>query len=101
MCLSSRPVKRKYVSVKPNQDGRTSNVRGQALSVGGDDFGVHGVVEALPADTPKRLHGATEPSARTELEPSGEFALSNLERGRYDVLLRFGAREIELSGVEL
>jgi hypothetical protein len=46
------------------------------------------------------LHGPSEPSARTEVEPTGEFALANLERGRYDVLLRFGAREIELSGVE-
>jgi hypothetical protein len=87
--------------VKPNQDGRTLNVRGQALSVAGDDFGTHGVVEALLADAPRRLHGVPEPSARTELEPTGEFALSNLERGRYDMLLRFGAREIELNGVEL
>jgi hypothetical protein len=87
--------------VKPNQDGRTLTVRGQALSVAGDDFGAHGVVEALPADVPKRLHGVAEPSAVSDLEPTGEFALSNLERGRYDVLLRFGAREIELSGVEL
>ena len=31
----------------------------------------------------------------------GEFALSNLEHGRYDVLLRFGAHEIELSDVEV
>jgi hypothetical protein len=87
--------------VKPNQDGRTLNVRGQALSVAGDDFGTHGVVEALLADAPRRLHGVPKPSARTELEPTGEFALSNLERGRYDMLLRFGAREIELNGVEL
>ena len=87
--------------VRPNQDGHTLNVRGQALSVAGDAFGVQGVVEALPADAPRPLHGAAAPSARTLLEPSGEFALSNLERGRYDVLLRFGAREIELSGVEL
>ena len=87
--------------VRPNQDGHTLNVRGQALSVAGDNFGTQGVVEALPADAPRRLHGSLEPSARTELEPTGEFALSNLERGRYDVLLRFGAREIELTGVEL
>ncbi len=87
--------------VRPNQDGHTLNVRGQALSLAGDTFGVQGVVEALPADAPRHLHGSSEPSARTLLEPSGEFALSNLERGRYDVLLRFGAREIELSGVEL
>jgi hypothetical protein len=52
-------------------------------------------------DVPRRLHGPVEPAARTEVEPGGEFALSNLERGRYDVLFRFGAREIELSGVEL
>jgi hypothetical protein len=86
--------------VRPNQDGRTMNVRGQALSLVGEYVGV-GTVEATPADEPRRLHGAAEPSARTEVEPSGEFALSNLARGRYDVLLRFGAREIELSGVEL
>jgi hypothetical protein len=86
--------------VRPNQDGRTLNVRGQALSSSGDSVGT-GSVEAKPADVPRRLHGAVEPSARTEVEPSGEFALSNLERGCYDVVLRFGAREIELSGVEL
>src|SRR5579859_4987163 len=86
--------------VRPNQDGRTTNVRGQALSLAGESVGA-GVVEARPADEPRRLHGPTEPLARTELEASGEFALSNLERGRYDVWLRFGAREIELSGVEL
>ena len=39
---------------------------------------------------------ATQPA-----RASGEFAISNLERGRYDVLLRFGAHEIELSDVEL
>ena len=87
--------------VRPNQDGHTLNVRGQALSVGGDAFDLQGVVEALPADAPRPIQGAVQPSARTLLEPSGEFALSNLEHGRYDVLLRFGAREIELSDVEL
>jgi hypothetical protein len=86
--------------VRPNQDGRTMNVRGQALSLLGEYVGV-GTVEATLADIPRRLHGLIEPSARTELDSSGEFALSNLERGRYDVLLRFGLREIELSGVEL
>jgi hypothetical protein len=86
--------------VRPNQDGRTMNVRGQALSLLGEYVGV-GTVEATLADVPRRLHGPVEPAARTELDPSGEFALSNLERGRYDVLLRLGLREIELSGVEL
>ena len=86
--------------VRPNQDGRTMNVRGQALSLLGEYVGT-GTVEATPADLPRRLHSPVEPSARTRVDPSGEFALSNLERGRYDVLLRFGAREIELSGVEL
>jgi hypothetical protein len=37
----------------------------------------------------------------TSVDASGEFAISNLERGRYDVLLRFGAHEIELSDLEL
>src|SRR5258708_2530709 len=83
--------------VRPNQDGRTMNVRGQALSLLGEYVGV-GTVEATPANMPRRLHGPVEPSARTELDSSGEFALSNLERGRYDVLLRFGLREIELTG---
>jgi hypothetical protein len=86
--------------VRPNQDGRTLSVRGQALPLTGGSIGV-GVVEAMPADVPHRLHGAAQPMVRSELEPSGEFALSNLERGRYDVLLRFGAREIELSDLEL
>jgi hypothetical protein len=86
--------------VRPNQDGHTMSVRGQALSLVGDTLG-DGVVEALPADAPKLLHGRPVPTASTELEPSGEFALSNLEHGRYDVLLRFGAHEIELSDVEL
>jgi hypothetical protein len=85
--------------VRPNQDGRTMNVRGQALSLAGVAVGT-GTVEATPTDEPRRLHGPLSPSARTEVEASGEFALSNLERGRYDVLLRFGAREIELNGVE-
>jgi hypothetical protein len=86
--------------VRPNQDGRTMSVRGQALSLLGEFVGM-GTVEATPTDIPRPVHGPVEPSARTELDPSGEFALSNLERGRYDVLLRFGVREIELSGVEL
>src|SRR5229473_1602612 len=80
--------------VRPNQDGHTLNVRGQALSLAGEYIGT-GVVEATAVDVPRRLHGPIEPAARTEVEASGEFALSNLERGRYDVLLRFGAREIE------
>jgi hypothetical protein len=86
--------------VRPNRDGHTLNVRGQALSLGGGSVGL-GVVEALPADAPRQVQGRPAPTARSELQPSGEFALSNLERGRYDVLLRFGTREIELSGVEL
>jgi hypothetical protein len=85
--------------VRPNQDGRTLNVRGQAMSLVGESVGA-GVVEALPSDLPRRPHSTATPSARSEVEASGEFALSNLTRGRYDVLLRFGAREIELSGVE-
>ena len=86
--------------VRPNQDGHTLSVRGQALPLGGVTVGA-GIVEALPASTPRRLHGRPLATARSEVEPSGEFALSNLERGRYDVLLKFGAREIELSDVEL
>jgi hypothetical protein len=85
--------------VRPNQDGRTLNVRGQAMSLVSESVGV-GVVEAKPSDLPRRQHGAARQSARSEVEASGEFALSNLTRGRYDVLLRFGAHEIELSGVE-
>jgi hypothetical protein len=85
--------------VRPNQDGRTLNVRGQAMSLVSDSIGA-GVVEVQPSDVPRRLHGPPTPSARSEVEASGEFALSNLKRGRYDVMLRFGAHEIELSGVE-
>jgi len=85
---------------RPSQDGRTLSVRGQALPLSGGSIGV-GVVVATPTDAPRRLHGRTGAAARSELEPSGEFALSNLEHGHYDVLLRFGAREIELSDLEL
>jgi hypothetical protein len=86
--------------VRPNLDGRTMSVRGQALALAGGIIDA-GSVEALPADVPRPLHGGAEPSARSELEPTGEFALANLERGRYDVLVRFGAREIELNDLEL
>jgi hypothetical protein len=93
--------------VRPNQDGRTSNVRGQALSLVGASFG-SGFVEAMPSDAPHHLRsdeprspfGAARP-VRSSVDASGEFALPNLERGRYHVLLRFGAQEIELSDVEL
>jgi hypothetical protein len=86
--------------VRPNQDGRTMNVRGQALALGSAAIDA-GSVEALPADVPRPLRGAADPSARSNLGQSGEFALANLERGRYDVLVRFGAREIELNDLEL
>jgi hypothetical protein len=86
--------------VRPNQDGRTLNLRGQALSHAGDAVGI-GIVEAHPADLPRRLHTPPRPARRTEVDASGEFALSNLERGRYDMMLRIGAHEIELNGVEL
>jgi hypothetical protein len=85
--------------VRPNQDGHTMNVRGQALSLAGESVSA-GVVEALPSDEPRKLRGSAPATVRSEVDPSGEFALSNVERGRYDVLLRFGAHEIELSGVE-
>jgi hypothetical protein len=85
--------------VRPNQDGRTMNVRGQALSIVGDSV-CAGVVEALPSDLPRQLHGLTTSPVRSELDQSGEFSLANVERGRYDVWLRFGVHEIELSGVE-
>jgi hypothetical protein len=85
--------------VRPNQDGRTMHVRGQALSLGGDGVGA-GVVEAQPIDIPRPLRGAA-PTVRSEVDSSGEFALPDLAHGRYSVLLRFGAREIELSDVEL
>src|SRR5207245_1691579 len=65
--------------VRPNRDGHTLNVRGQALSLGGGSVGL-GVVEALPVDAPRQLQGRAAPTARSELQPSGEFALSNLER---------------------
>lgn len=87
--------------VRPNQDGRTSNVRGQALSLVGATIGA-GVVEAMPSDVPRQLHEDDQSSVRrSAVAPSGEFALPNLKRGRYDMLLRFGAHEIELSDVEL
>ena len=78
--------------VRPNQDGQTLSLRGQALSRAGTRI-AGGEVEALPVTKGKQ--------SRARLEPTGEFALSNLERGRYDVLVRVGAREIELTDVEL
>jgi len=86
--------------VRPNQDGHTLSVRGQALPLAGPIIDA-GSVEALPADVPRPLHGATQPSQWSAMQPTGEFALVNLERGRYDVRVRFGAREIQLNGVEL
>ena len=53
------------------------------------------------ADEPRPLHGDNQARVSSHVEPSGEFALPNLERGRYDMLLRLGAQEIELSGVDL
>jgi hypothetical protein len=86
--------------VRPNQDGLTINVRGQALSLGTTSIGA-GVVEALPTHQ-TRAHRTDSPDpVRSEVEPSGEFALTNIERGRYDVFLRFGAHEVELNDVEL
>jgi hypothetical protein len=85
--------------VRPSHDGRTITLRGQALPLAGASIGA-GSVEALPANLPRPLHGAAQPSATSKLAPTGEFALSNLEHGRYDVLVRVGAREIELN-VEL
>jgi hypothetical protein len=81
--------------VRPNQDGRTAHVRGQALSLGGLDLG-GGVVEATPS-----AHPDESPTATSELLASGEFALVNIVRGHYDVLLRLSSRDIELSNVEL
>jgi hypothetical protein len=86
--------------VRPNQDGRTTSVRGQALSLGATAVGA-GVVEAQPVDYLRTSPGDAPDPVRSEVEPSGEFALTNLEPGRYDVFLRFGAHEIELNDVEL
>jgi hypothetical protein len=86
--------------VRPNQDGRTMNVRGQAIPAGGGAIG-EATVEVLRTDTPRPLRGSVQPSARSHVEASGEFALAGLERGRYDVLLHLGARDIELSDVEI
>src|SRR5207302_9559461 len=44
--------------VRPNQDGRTLHVRGQALSLEGASVGA-GVVEALPTDAPRALRGGS------------------------------------------
>ena len=85
--------------VRPSQDGRTTSVRGQALPLTGSSVDA-GFVEAVLADEPRPSHGQATPMAHSELDPTGEFALANLERGRYDVFVRLGAREIELSGVE-
>ena len=85
--------------VRPNQDGHTLNVRGQALSLAGA-FLSAGVVEAQPSASRRWLRGSAPPTVRSELDPSGEFALANLERGRYDVSLLFGVHRVQLSGVE-
>jgi hypothetical protein len=86
--------------VRPNQDGRTANVRGQALSLVGASLAA-GTVEATLADEPLPVRGDPHAPVRSSVEASGEFALPNLERGRYDMLFRLGTQEIELSGVEL
>jgi hypothetical protein len=81
--------------IRPNPDGRTMNVRGQALARPGMAI-QSGTLEVLPAGTAK-------PStiARAALEPTGEFALPALSHGRYDLLLRLESREIELPDLEL
>jgi hypothetical protein len=89
--------------VRPDQDGRTMTVRGQALSLIGETIGA-GSVEVLALDhqqTHRPAETQRQPMMRSNLEPSGEFALANLERGHYDLLIRFGTRQIELSDVEL
>jgi hypothetical protein len=86
--------------VRPNQDGRTMNVRGQALSLGTTSIGT-GVVEALLTEQTRAQPSEPPDPVRSAVELSGEFALTNLERGRYDVFLRFGTRQIELNDVEL
>jgi hypothetical protein len=86
--------------VRPNLDGKTMNVRGQALSFGSTSIGA-GVVEVLLTDSPGSRRGDPPNPVRSEVEPSGEFALTNLERGRYDVFLRFGSHQIELNDIEL
>jgi hypothetical protein len=86
--------------VRPNLDGKTMNVRGQALALGTTAIGA-GVVEALPTDQPRSRSSDAPDPVRSEVDPSGEFALTNLERGRYDVFLRFGSHQIELNDVEL
>jgi hypothetical protein len=83
--------------VRPNQDGRTAHVRGQALSLAGRTLGA-GTVEATP--TPSG-NPDMPPSVSSKLEASGEFAFANVARGRYDVLLRLGSRAIELYDVEV
>lgn len=80
--------------VRPNKDGRTLHVRGQALPVSGGTVG-SGVVEAIP-----RGLDVAEHVARTAIEPTGVFTLPGLERGQYDVLLRLEVCEIELSDLE-
>src|SRR5438270_405226 len=56
--------------VRPNQDGRTINIRGQALAIEGHTVGT-GIVEALPADQPRRLQGQHE-AALVDYSHAGE-----------------------------
>ena len=61
-----------------------------------------GVVEATPADAPRPLHGdLQEPRSIGSQAERRVRAVATSNADAYDMLLRLGAHEIELSGVEL
>ena len=82
--------------IRPNADGETMSVRGQALTLDGGPVS-EGRLEVLSS-----IRGLPEESvAETALDQSGEFALPRIQPGRYHMRLRLDAREVELTDIDL
>lgn len=81
--------------IRPGSDAQSAHLRGQALA-GDTSTSVSGSVEIEPAGNQRHLV-----PRRAALDPSGEFVIENLRRGRYVVRLRLDSREIELPPLEV
>jgi hypothetical protein len=82
--------------IRPNADGETMSVRGQALTLDGGPVS-EGRLEVLSSG-----RGLPEEwVAETALDHAGEFALPRIQPGRYHMLLRLDAREVELTDIDL